>query len=390
MTSREQLKILHVFRAPVGGLFRHVIDLVHGQSARGHQVGIVADSLTGGDNADRVPAELAPHLALGASRVPMGRGLGLGDIAATRAVAAAIARLRRMSCMVMAPRARPMRGWRSFRATPIRVYTPHGGSLHYRPGTPQGAFYLTLEKILKARTDLFLFESDYIRELFNRRIGAPRAMVKVVHNGVADSEFAAVAPAPSATDLLYIGELRALKGVDVLIDAIAGLRATGPDIDRDDRRRRPRSRRLDGARRGARHFRASCAFDMPMPAREAFALGKVMVVPSYGESLPYIVLEAGAAAKPLIATNVGGIPEIFGPLAGRLIPPGDCAALMKALADAVNNPETMRASTLAVQARIRDVFSIQAMVDERTVRLCRGAGAQRAKAHKSNIPLSFC
>ena len=53
-----------------------------------------------------------------------------------------------------------------------------------------------------------------------------------------------------------------------------------------------------------------------MPARQAFALGKVMVVPSYGESLPYVVLEAGAAAKPLVATNVGGIPEIFGPEGG--------------------------------------------------------------------------
>ena len=101
-----------------------------------------------------------------------------------------------------------------------------------------------------------------------------------------------------------------------------------------------------------------------MPARDAFALGKVMVVPSYGESLPYVVLEAGAAAKPLIATNVGGIPEIFGPQAARLIQPGDRAALMRALADAVNDPETMRASSLAVQARIRDVFSVQTMVDE--------------------------
>ena len=59
-----------------------------------------------------------------------------------------------------------------------------------------------------------------------------------------------------------------------------------------------------------------------MPAREAFALGKVMVVPSYGESLPYVVLEAGAAAKPLIATNVGGIPEIFGPQADAADPAG--------------------------------------------------------------------
>ena len=47
-TPAAALKILHVLRAPVGGLFRHVLDVADGQIARGHHVGIVADSLTGG------------------------------------------------------------------------------------------------------------------------------------------------------------------------------------------------------------------------------------------------------------------------------------------------------------------------------------------------------
>ena len=69
----------------------------------------------------------------------------------------------------------------------------------------------------------------------------------------------------------------------------------------------------------------------PMPARQAFALGRIMVVPSRAESFPYIVLEAAAAGKSLIATGVGGIPDMFGPLAERLIPPDDCGALERAL-----------------------------------------------------------
>ena len=356
------LKILHVFRAPVGGLFRHVMDLVQGQSARGHQVGIVADSLTGGEHADRRFAELAPRLALGAHRIPMGRTLGFSDIAATRAVAAAIARMQ--PDVVHGHGAKGAAYARLAGVPPhaIRVYTPHGGSLHYGPWSPSGLIYITLEKILKSRTDLFLFESEFIRDLFYRRVGAPRALVSVVHNGVAESEFAEVAPARDATDLLYIGELRSLKGVDVLIDAIAELHALGPALtativgdgpDRDALLDRAKTRGVSDLVR----------FRNPMPAREAFALGRVMVVPSRGESLPYVVLEAGAAAKPLIATRVGGIPEIFGPEAVRLIEPGNCPALMKALADAVNDSETMRASARAVQARIRNVFSIKAMVE---------------------------
>ena len=48
----QPLRILHATRAPVGGIFRHILDLANGQAERGHHVGIIADSLTGGERAD--------------------------------------------------------------------------------------------------------------------------------------------------------------------------------------------------------------------------------------------------------------------------------------------------------------------------------------------------
>ena len=56
----------------------------------------------------------------------------------------------------------------------IRVYTPHGGSLHYGRASPVGLIYLTLERLLMARTELFLFESAYGRDAFTAKIGTPR------------------------------------------------------------------------------------------------------------------------------------------------------------------------------------------------------------------------
>ena len=65
----QPLSILHVFRTPIGGLFRHVSDLSREQARRGHRVGIIADSSTGGARADEVFRELAPHFALGITRL---------------------------------------------------------------------------------------------------------------------------------------------------------------------------------------------------------------------------------------------------------------------------------------------------------------------------------
>src|SRR6185436_8657971 len=65
------------------------------------------------------------------------------------------------------------------------------------------------------------------------------------------------------------------------------------------------------------------AFHDPMPAREAFATARMLAVPSRAESMPYVVLEAIAADIPIVASNVGGIPEILGERAHELIPVDD-------------------------------------------------------------------
>src|SRR5690349_20033031 len=91
MADSHSLNILHVMRATVGGLFRHVLDLARGQIARGHRVGLIADASTGGTQAQGKLAELAPALALGLSRVAMSRQLALRDITARAHVVARIA-----------------------------------------------------------------------------------------------------------------------------------------------------------------------------------------------------------------------------------------------------------------------------------------------------------
>ena len=357
------LNILHVLRAPVGGLFRHVCDLARGQAARGHKVGVVADA-AGGERADAALADLAKVLALGLTRVPMTRDLGPSDIAAVRHVGQ---RATAQGVNVLHGHGAKGGAYARLARRPpetVRVYTPHGGSLHYRWGTPAGLVYLTAENVLRRRTDLFLFESYYGRDTFAAKVGDPGAdaLVRVVHNGVADAEFLPVKTAPDATDLVFVGELRKLKGVDVLIEAMARLARDG--------RKLTATIVGDGADRGAfeaavaaHDLAAAVQFVGAKPARAAFALGRLLVVPSRAESLPYIVLEAAAAGLPIIATNVGGIGEIFGPDADELVPPGDPAALADAIAQAMQDRGARHSASLRLKSRLRASFSVDAMTD---------------------------
>ena len=99
------------------------------------------------------------------------------------------------------------------------------------------------------------------------------------------------------------------------------------------------------------------------PAREAFAMGRMMVIPSRAESLPYVILEAAAAGVPIISTRVGGIPEIFGPQSDQLIPPDDIGALINAISAALDNPTALWRVAQQVKARVQAEFSLPAMVD---------------------------
>lgn len=356
------LNILHVLRTPVGGLFRHVLDLARGQIERGHRVGIVCDSATGGAQADAALVEIAPALALGLTRTPMRRVPGPADLPALFHVVRRIAKTRADivhghgakggAFVRLAPNARGR----------ARVYTPHGGSLHYDPSSLSGRLFLGMEKLLIGRADLYIFESAYSAGIFDRKVGAPRSLARVVHNGVSAAEFEPVPIAPDASDLLFIGELRMLKGVDVLIEAVSMLRAQGRKL----------SATLVGAGADRPQFEArvtrlglenAIRFAGAMPARQAFALGGILVAPSRAESLPYIVLEAAAAGKPLVTTKVGGIPEIYGPLADFLVPPDDASSLAKAIGESLDYPQQTEIRASALRARVGQSFTIDSMVD---------------------------
>ena len=361
-TSSSPLRILHGVRSPIGGIIRHILDLANGQIERGHHVGIVSGNLTGGARADVMLAEIAPRLSLGLHRLPIRREPHPADIAAATNHLRLIRRLKPHILHGHGAKSGIFFRLKSASRTAIRVYTPHGGSLHYPPESFKGAFYARLERAFINRTELFLFESKFARDTYARFVGEPTAMVRCVFNGVSSSEFDPVVVDNDATDLLFIGQFLQIKGTDILLNAIARLHASG----------RPVTLTLAGDGQEINALKAqiqrldltnSVRFLGFVNPRFAFTKGRVLVVPSRGDSMPYVVIEAAAAGIPTIAANVGGIPEIFGPYSSALFSPNSADAIAEAVGKTLDDLDAARGRARLLRERISEHFSQDAMVD---------------------------
>lgn len=330
----------------------------------GAEVGVICDSRTGGDDIAAALSRLEDNCALGVTRIPMTRRVGLGDLSTYGKVArlaakfdvdvlhghgakgGAYARLAGRRLKRKVPRSKA-------------VYTPHGGSLHYSPATPMGKLYIMAEKRLAPMTDGLIFESHFAANRFVEAIGGPACPARIIPNGLYRHEFYESLLADDAADFVYIGELRKLKGVDVFLEALAAHQSIFPGraiivgSGPDEAHFKRLARRLGlGAR---------VSFSGPQPARTAFVRARCVVVPSRAESFPYIVLEAAAARMPMIATKVGGIPEIVGDVDMPLIPPGNVEALAGQLRVFLANPKPFLARAIALQERVAERFTVENM-----------------------------
>ena len=392
MASGDTLRIVHVLRAPMGGLFRHVRDLAFQHQAHGHAVGVICDvSGTPGYN-ETMAAELADGLTLGLHRMRMQRQVGIGDLRDSRSILKNLKELqpdvlhghgakggvfaRALGSLVRVERSRV-----------ARLYSPHGGSLHYDPQSRSGKAYFRVERLLERLTDHILFVADFERRTYADKIGEPTCSWSVNHNGLQPAEFEPVAPVADAADFLFLGELRMLKGPDAFLRALAALREeghheasaviVGDGPDAAAIRALAKDLSLD----------AAVTFHQPMPARQAFALARCFVMPSRAEALPYVVLEALAAGLPVIVSNVGGIPEIFGAGSPALIAP-DTDELLQGMRIAVKDPDRLR-SWMPAQTELRDRFSVEKMAENAMLAyrnaLTMRANGGAATAHFSSV-----
>jgi glycosyltransferase involved in cell wall biosynthesis len=353
------MRILLCHQPTDGGVGRHIGDLVAGLSGAGHEVILCSPEIPRGlaQGIDHVHLDLrrsiAPRHDLAALRrfMRIARGVRPDVIHAHSSKAGAIVRLARL----VTPR------------VPV-VYTPHGYAFAgYFSRSAERSAYRAVERALAPLASRVVCVCEAEARLA-RAVG-PDSRVRVVHNGI-DPAGDGVAD-PRITELSGRGPvlgaltmLRPGKGLETLIAALPAVLADHPTaqlaIIGDGPDLAELNAQADAAGvRHAVHFLGPS--DDPLGALRGM---DVFVHPSWAESFPYVILEAMSLARPIVASDVGGIGEaILDGQSGLLTTARDEHSLARALTEMLGSPSLAERLGETARRRVLSEFTTTAMID---------------------------
>jgi glycosyltransferase involved in cell wall biosynthesis len=242
---------------------------------------------------------------------------------------------------------------------------------HFRPNRLARAVHVALDNgSARLAARVLAVSGDTRRSLLAQ--GYPSRLVEVVHNGIdveaeagrhANGLRAELGVPDGAALVGEIARLCDVKGQRELIEAAAlvpgvHVALVGDDLERGGAYGDMLARLAHERRVGDRvHFLGYRA-----DAGALLDQLDALVLPSWIEGMPLVVLEAMAHAKPVIATPVGGSPELVADgETGLLVPPRDPAALAAAIRDLLDDPDRARRLGLAGRERAQREFSEAAM-----------------------------
>lgn len=260
---------------------------------------------------------------------------------------------------------------------PVRVHGEHGWDVSDPQGTRRK--FQLMRRLYRPFVNRYIALSGHLERYLTDAVRVPHERVERICNGVDTGRFrppgdarAPIAGSPfeAAGDVLIgtVGRLQAVKDQTNLVRAFAhlvGQHAPGAGHARlviagDGPLRREVEAEIRVAGLGERVWLAGERADVPdvMRGLDVFAL------PSLAEGISNTILEAMASGLPVVATAVGGNPELVeNGRTGALVPQGDYVALADALAPYVSDIGLRRAAGLAGRERVEAEFSLDGMVD---------------------------
>lgn len=348
------LTILHLLApAPVGGLQTVVATLAAAQRRAGHRV-IVAPTLSTPSEGEHFLASLeGADLEIESLDVP--RRAYLRE----RSLIRDLCRTRNVSIVHTHGYRSDIVGGHAGRASGIPIVTTVHG---FTGGGWRNRTYEAVERLAFRRFDAVVAVSRPMAEGL-RASGVPAATLHIVPNALAphpapldrDAARRALGLPGDAIVAGWVGRVSREKGVDVFIDAVATLADCGIHAAiLGDGPERPGEEARARVVAPSRFFWPGVVPDAP----RYLAAFDLLVMSSRAEGMPMVLLEAMDAGVPIVATHVGGIPDMLSPNEALLVQPDDPAAVADAMRAACANPAASAARALAAQQRQRAEYAV--------------------------------
>jgi len=393
----ERVKVLRVIaRLNMGGPALHVAYLTEGLAERGYDTTLVAGSLARGEDSmafvaeahgvevvkiDELHREISPLRDLVAvfRLARLIRAERPQILHTHTAKAGAIGRL---AALVAGPD-----------GPPIVVHTFHGHVLHGYFDPFRTRVFRLLERFLARSSTALIAVSPQVRDDLVSLGVAPAEKFTVVRLGIELDERVAIDDAmradarrvmgipPGRFAVGWVGRMTGVKRTDDVVRAFAALRARGVDAclcivgDGPDREQVERRAHELGVVR-------DCLFlGYQEDVARFFAVFDAFVLSSVNEGTPVVAIEALAAGRPVVATRVGGVPDVVSDgVDGFLVEPGDTEALAERLERLALDPELRREMGEAGRARMLPRYAVSRLIDD-TDRLYRSLLEARRAAH---------
>jgi glycosyltransferase involved in cell wall biosynthesis len=381
LPESDRIKVLRVIaRLNMGGPALHVAYLTAGLRERGYDTTLVAGSLARGEDsmafvADARDVEIVRIDELGREISP------LRDFVATLRLARLIRRERPdilhthtakagtvgRAAAVLAGRRRP----------PIVVHTFHGHVLRGYFGPVRSRFFRLLERWLASRTTALIAVSPQVRDDLVALGVAPAERFVVVRLGIELDERVAAGQNGRAESRRYlgiepdrfavgwIGRMTAVKRTDDVLVAFKRLRDEGVDAvlcmvgDGPDRPELERRAHELGV------VRDTLFLGYQEDVAPFYAAFDALVLPSSNEGTPVSAIEALAAGRPVVATRVGGVPDVVQEgRDGFLVDPGATDDLADRLTRLARDPELRERMGAAGRERVLPRYAVARLIDD--------------------------
>ena len=368
-----RVKVLEVTEATTAGVRRHFRDLVAHLDKERFSVDVVCSTLRDAGFLNDI--ESMRLGGAGVAVVQMSRAINpASDVAALAAMRRAIRQSKPDVVHTHSSKAGFLgRLAARLEGTPAIIHTPHVFPFEMEAPRPRKTLYFLLEKLAARWTDRFICVSRHERDFAVQSGLAPASRFVLIENGIgapppvppSDAEKHRMELGLEPADLVVgaVGRFTPQKGYGYLVLAAEGVVKRFPNakfILVGDGETREAIESMAARLRLRSHFVFTGARE---DALSLYPLFDLFVLPSLWESLPYALLEAMAAGRAIIATQVGGIPEaIAHGQTGCLVPPKDPAALAQAMIELLPNEPRRQALGSAAREVVHSRYGLDRMV----------------------------